>query len=186
MLSYDDHAILILYRRFYDIDYPVKRENNTEAHIMAQKMCYLMDRSIIPVGDYGFFWGKYGPYSESLENRLRHIDNNFNAVDEFYKEYPKDSHLLFNDDINSFFSLCRQNKVDELSKALCIHDHREDACNWVELLCSLLYIYQTGSSRQTFETVNSRLNTKRDCFNNSELNRSAWEALKSTRLVTAV
>ena len=65
MLSYDDHAILILYRRFYDIDYPVKRENNTEAHIMAQKMCYLMDRSIIPVGDYGFFWGKYGPYSES-------------------------------------------------------------------------------------------------------------------------
>ena len=36
MLSYDDHAILILYRRFYDMEYPTKIESNTEAHIMAQ------------------------------------------------------------------------------------------------------------------------------------------------------
>ena len=142
-----------------------------------------MDRSIIPVGDYGFFWGEYGPCSESLQNRLRHIDNNFNTVGEFYKEYPKDSHLLFNDDITSFFSLRRQNKVDELSNALCIHDHREDERNWVALLSSLLYIYQTGSNRQIFETVNRRLNTKSDYFNKTDINRSAWEALKSADLV---
>ena len=184
MLSYDDHAILILYRLFYDIEFSVKRENNIETHIMTQKMGYLMDRSIIPVGDYGFFWGKYGPYSECLENRLQRIDVHPVTVAKFYEEYPKDSHLLFNEDINSFFSLRRLNKVNELSKALCIHDHREDARSWVELLSSLLYVYQTGRSNETFETVNMRLNAKRDCFKNNDINRNAWEALKSAGLVT--
>ena len=188
MLSYDEHAILILYRRFYDIDYPAKRENNTEAHIMAQKMCYLMDRSTIPVGDYGFFWDKYGPYSELLQNRLRHIDKDSNTVDEFYKEYPQDSHLLFNDDINSnnsFFSLRRQNKVDELSKALRIQDHREDERNWVELLGSLLYLYQIGSSREKFETVNERLKNKKIYFNDDSINQKAWNSLILAGLVVA-
>lgn len=37
---------------------------------MAQQMCYLMDRSSIPVENYGFFWDIFGPYSETLQNRL--------------------------------------------------------------------------------------------------------------------
>lgn len=188
MLSYDDHAILILYRRFYDMKYPAKTSQNTDAHIMAQKMCYLMDRSNIPVGNYGFFWDKYGPYSETLQNRLRHIDSNFNTVDMFYTDYPKDSNLLFNDDTNSsngFFSLRRQNKVDELSEALSIHNHREDARYWVELLGSLLYLYQKGSSREKFENVNKWLKIKKPYLNDNSYNKKAWDSLKLAGLVVA-
>lgn len=45
-------------------------EQSFEHRMEMQKAVYLLEEMGVPVGNYGFFWYKHGPYSQELQNDI--------------------------------------------------------------------------------------------------------------------
>lgn len=59
-----------LYRRLYDEEFLYSKYSH---RMKMQKGVYLLQEMGVPVGEYGFTWYKYGPYSQSLDEDMQRL-----------------------------------------------------------------------------------------------------------------
>ena len=59
-----------LYARLYDEDFSY---SDYSKRMKMQKGIYLLQEMGVPVGDYGFVWYRYGPYSQSLAEDMAEL-----------------------------------------------------------------------------------------------------------------
>lgn len=156
VLGLNERRFLEAYRRFYGEPYPSLPDGNQNAHVKGQKAIYLLMLKRVNVGDYGFTWQQHGPCSDELQEIMRRMDKEPEAVDEFYEAFPAGSEredLLYSDDSSSQRIFLKQDadKIDSIKTKLKIphDDGKQDADGdtlarrWMELLGSLTYISTT-------------------------------------------
>lgn len=171
-LTYDQKLILLLYKRFYKKQYPIDNEM-TQVHINAQKMCFLLQLKGIDIGEFGYSWNHYGPFSPGLLAVLRSIDTNKELVNEYYKSNNK---LTEEDD----------KKVSILIHDILLDKHNHDIEDWMELLGSLAFLSNYVLPGEVFNRVEIELNKKKARFNDSITNKKAWDTLISAGLLKSV
>lgn len=183
-LIYEQKAFLTLYRRFYGQDYPAVAQGNTDVHILAQKMGYLLSRVSIFIGEYGYLWDTYGPCSAALQDDLRFLDSHPEKVTEFYDEYPTDDRLFVPDgESGGLFSQSQGKTVDHIVKKLKIREHIDDIRRWSELLGSLAFLSNSNMPGASFNQVNTVLVSKKAQYSNSTINHAAWKALTAANVI---
>lgn len=178
-LNFDERAILVAYKRFYGECYPAIDKNNTEAHIRAQKMGFLLSTAGVNIGEFGFSWNFHGPYSAGLQSKLRALDFHAKLVEEFYTSNPDDT-LLFsdNDTPSALFSEQQKAKIDALSQALKIREGENNKNDWPELLGSLAFLARSVYPGADFETVNRQIKQIKSKFSDEQENLNAWKTLQ--------
>lgn len=199
-LSFQEQRFLVLYRKFYGSNYPALTEDNTNAHVKAQKMCYLLSLKNVDVGKSGFVWDKYGPYSENIQNLVRELDKKGDEVRAFYERYPDDdvsNELFFSDQPSkeSLFRKCDGEKIEKMRQELGIQadddkrDENDDTPvrRWTELLGTIVYISQSmlpGADKEQLDNKLVRIKKKyRDDY---DLREKAFRILGETGLLTSI
>lgn len=183
-LIFEQKAFLALYKRFYGQSYPAVIQGNTDVHVQAQKMGYLLSLVSIFIGDYGYLWDTYGPCSAALQDDLRFLDSHPEKVAEFYDEYPSDDRLFVPDgESGGFFSQSQGEMVDHIVKKLKIREHQEDIREWSELLGSLAFLSNCNMPGAPFAKVNDALALKKAQNNDTAINRTAWKALMAVNMI---
>lgn len=183
-LSFDERAILTAYKRFYGECYPAVDSSNTEAHVRAQKMSFLLSVGGVDIGEFGYSWNYYGPYSAGLQSKLRALDFHSKQVQDFYENNTNES-LLFsdNDCPSALFSELQKMKIDKLSEKLKIKEGQNNKNDWPELLGSVAFLAKSVYPGTDFETVNERLKALKDKFCNDQENLSAWNTLQAAGIL---
>lgn len=183
-LIFEQKAFLTLYRRFFGQDYPAAAQGNTDVHVQAQKMGYLLSRASIFIGDYGYLWDTYGPCSAALQDDLRFLDSHPEKVTEFYNEYPSDEQLFVPEgESGGLFSQSQGKTVDRIVQKLKIREHSEDIRRWSELLGSLAFLSSCNMPGAPFAKVNVALASKKAQYNDPAINRTAWKALTAANMI---
>lgn len=183
-LTFDERAILAAYQRFYGENYPAIDGQNTDAHIKAQKMCFLLSVRGVNVGDFGYSWNYHGPYSAGLQSLLRALDQHSGLVSEFYDAH-QDEYMLFSDSnkAGTLFSIKQKELIDTLSSSLKITECGEDKRKWSELLGSITFLGRSVLPGADFEMVNNELKKRKPQYNDNDYNYSAWTLLESTGIL---
>ena len=178
-LTFDERALLTAYRRFYGENYPAKDGANTDAHVQAQKMCFLLSLHGVSVGDFGYSWNYHGPYSAGLQSQLRALDQHADLVSEFYDAH-QDECVLFSDsnEADALFTIKQKSLIDELSRSLKIPECGEEKRKWSELLGSITFLGRSVLPGADFSMVNSELQKRKPQYNDSNYNYSAWTLLE--------
>ena len=185
MLSFEEKSILVLYKRFYNTNYVPARNGNTEEHIKAQKMSYLLSlSSIVPI-NYGFVWDSYGPFSPFLQYNLKTIDEKDADVISFYSSINNDDAVFTPDDsIDGFFSITQKNVIDSISSKLLMKEYANDLKSWSELLGSIAFIYHNNMAYDdSFDSVNHTLLEKKPQYSDIQANKKAWDCLVSAGII---
>lgn len=192
-LSFDERVILTLYKKVFKENYPVLESSSqdsakmTEPHIKAQKMCYLLKLYGLNVGGFHYSWNHYGPFSPGLLAQLRALDRDGQAIDQFYKEYPGDKAVFSDaDDSDSLFMAGDKARVERFVETLDIPAHKDNECNWIELLGSLAFLSNSMFSGAPFEWVNKELIKRKPQYTNTEENKLAWDTLSKAGLLSQI
>lgn len=198
-LSFDARRLLILYRKFYGRDYSAATTNNQNAHVMAQKMCYLLNLAGVDTGDYGYVWDQFGPYSEMVQNLVRGLDEDSGKVKEFYDKYPEGTasdEVFFSDDPNpeSLFRKRELQKVEALRQSLefptdndSLDEYGDTPMRrWAELLGSVAYISQSILPGREPEALISELTLIKGKYDNGEEMDSALRILNEAKMLTCI
>lgn len=177
VLNFNQKKTLAAYKCFYNSMYDTNTEkgNNTEMHILVQKMCYLLKVAGIQIGNFDFCWNVYGPFSPGLLSFLRSIDKHDPAVKDLY---DKDDENLEN------FLSGQKESINDLRKQLKIDNHQNDQLKWLELLGSLTFISRTFLPGAPFEEVNKKLIYEKSAYNDENYNKEAWEILQNAKLLS--
>ena len=176
-LSYDQKLILLLYKLFYQTQYPtvlLKDEERTKTHINAQKLCFLLKLNGLDIGDFGYAWNFRGPYSPGLLVVLRSLDANIESVKDYYTSDEKLDKLLTDEE---------HKRVRTLIRDLLISKHRNDKSSWMELLGSIAFLSNSVLPGEDFDRIEEELHSRKDQFNDSENNRAAWDALSKAGIL---
>ena len=177
-LSYNQKAILNLYKRFYLEGYPsgiASDHTATQTHINSQKMFYLLKMYGVNVGDFCFSWNYHGPFSPGLLATLRSLDLQKHNIEDYYSNSDSsDNEMLFSDD---------NNKIEKLIDLLELKHHLENLSNWMELLGSLVYISNSVFPYEDYTLVVRELKNRKDKFFCEEENANAWHVLEKAKLL---
>ena len=172
-LTEGEKNILWAYNDFYAEKYrPVK--SNTDSHILAQKMVFLLGFITDKFTYNDFVWEKYGPFSDALQNELKQIDSNKNGV---YAFYASGSNAVRGaTEVN-----LSNTRID-----LCIEDHiqKKDIVLWVEALGSLVYIAKYILPGESYNRINKELCVRKPKFKESPIPKEAWRVLRNQGLVS--
>ena len=86
-LNFDQKRILVAFERFLGSRYNTHagENGNTCMHVETQKMCYLLKKAGVEIGDFSYSWNFKGPFSPGLLVLLRSIDRKDADVAEFYE-----------------------------------------------------------------------------------------------------
>lgn len=179
-LTFDERAILTAYRRFYGENYLAQEGTNTDTHIQAQKMCFLLSLRGVSIGDFGYSWNYHGPYSAGLQSQLRALDQHADLVSEFYDSY-QDECVLFSDgnEASALFTTKQRDLIDELSRSLKVLECGEDKRKWSELLGSITFLGRYVFPGADFNMVNRELQKRKPQYSDNNYNYSAWTLLEN-------
>lgn len=177
-LSYDQKKALIAYERFFGDKYDTqgRETGNTDEHIQAQKMCYLLKIAGIEIGDFDYSWNFKGPFSPGLLALLRSIDRKHQEVTNFYEHASEQSWLLPE----------QKEMIDGLKDYLEISTHQTQRMQWVEILGSMAYISRTLLPGAGFETVNQKLMKEKPEYSDEQENMHAWNLLNNANLLSTL
>lgn len=190
-LNFDKRVILTLYKKFFGEDYPADGGQNSadrlkDVHIQAQKLCYLLKLRGLNVGDFGYSWNHYGPFSPGLQAQLREMDRVGKEIREFYQNYPGDQAIFTDEDLaGSLFMADDRARVEKLAEALEIPAHKGERRDWVELLGTLAYLANAELPGVPFQSVEKLLVKRKPQYADSARNRRAWDLLCRAGLVSA-
>ena len=89
-VCYTEACLLQLYRDMFGKKYnPLLSEEELEKqHLSLQRIVYFAERPWgygIYIGDYGFIWDRFGPFSSQLDYALRGFDKKIEDIKDFYK-----------------------------------------------------------------------------------------------------
>lgn len=173
-LTFDQKKTLSAFEYFFEEKYNAddQTDNNTELHVCAQKMCYLLKTCNVEIGDYDFSWNFRGPFSPGLLVSLRSLDNNKGIVDEFYNGCDLENRK------KSYLGEYYIERINEIKQDLKIKEHNGDISSWIEILGSLAYISRSIMPGADFERVNERLVKEKQQYSDIERNRDAWSTLR--------
>jgi hypothetical protein len=174
-LTFNQRTVVDLYPQFYGNSYPeqLHQEDVTRVHINAQKMCYLLKKVGIDVGNYGYSWNFHGPFSPGLLVLLHSLDSQEEDV-QYYCDNPEHP-ATFSDD--------EQEKVTSLIQNLHLAEHENDRSSWMELLGSLVFLSHSVLPGEDFANVVQELKSRKPQFSNDNENREAWDVLKTANLL---
>lgn len=176
-LTFDQKRMLLAYKTFYDEPYIVANsQKNTDIHVIAQKMCYILKLMGINIGDYSYSWNTYGPFSPGLLVLLRTIDRSPEDIESFYASSEESGHILNQE---------TRNKIIHIKNALKIDEHTNDRLNWVELLGSLIYLANVELPGESCDKVFERLKTYKGIEMDSKEKGNIWKMLEMEKLLTA-
>lgn len=174
-LTYDQKQALAAYKYFFGVQYQTNNgQNNTDMHVAAQKMCYLLKVSGVDIGDYEYAWNKKGPFSPGLLALLRSVDRNEVLVNDFYAQLGQEEDVLKK----------KAKKIAQLRDRLDIIKHKEEYVAWVEILGSLTYISRSMLPGKDFSVVNDRFVQEKAEYNNKSQNLEAWRLLKKAKVLS--
>ncbi len=126
--------------------------------LLMQKAIYLLEQMGVNVNDYGFYWYKHGPYSQSLQ-------------DDILRYKPSDSAVSFTPFALACMGTIRRFAGEE-------HDGYSDQ-EWMECIASIDYISTNLlPAGATFDEVNSILKQEKTHLSNDENNRRAFDLLR--------
>ena len=198
-LSFQERRLLVLYRKFYGANYPAVNGDNQNAHVKAQKMCYLLSLVGVGVGNYGFVWDQFGPYSEEIQTLVHGLDENGTKVQEFYNQYPDGevSDRVFFTNQSSIESLFRERDVFKIENTRRKFDIQPDSDSpdeygdtnmrrWTELLGSIAYISQSILPGAGKEQLVEWLVLVKDKYCESEETNRALQILDDMGLLTSI
>lgn len=166
-----EKRILIAFREFFGDNYCPSEEKNTDIHVQAQKMCYLMSRIDCDIVDDGFVWNTFGPFSVGLQKVLRQIDAKREKLSDFYSDFYKDhesSDMLDSDILEG---------IERLRNGLDLSSHKEEPRKWIELLASLAFIAHSELPTSDFDYINEELKERKSVFECDKDNTEAWDLL---------
>jgi len=197
-LGFNERRFLELYQRFYREPYPATDENNQNAHVKGQKAVYLLKLKQVGVGDYGFTWQQFGPCSDALQEMMRELDNNSQAVKDFYRNFPMDDaesqKKLYSDNPNTERLFCLEDaeKIDaareefQLPEEDTVQAGDTPVRRWMELLGSLAYISATrlpGASEERVWKELQKAKSKAKYLNAPEKEK-ALQVLRTAELLS--
>lgn len=183
-LNFDERSILAAYRYFYGKNYPAAQEENTDAHVQAQKMCFLLSLKGIRIGDFGYSWNFHGPYSAGLQSQLRALDENEALVKTFYQEFGDGTQLMSDDSVpGSLFSISQGENIKNLARSLRVAEKEDECRQWSELLGSLAFLSCSVYPGEQFETVNNELKVLKPQYTDKHYNRAAWKTLEKSGIL---
>lgn len=198
-LSFEAKRLLVLYRKFYGKNYSAVKSNNQNAHVMAQKMCYLLGLVGVDAGDYGYVWDQFGPYSEMVQNLVRQLDEDGDIVKEFYDKYPEGTasdEIFFSDDPNpeSLFRKRDLQRVEALQPSLDFPIDNDSVDEfgdtpmrrWAELLGSVAYISQSVLPGKGPKALIDELTAVKEKYNSKEETDKALRVLREAKLLTCI
>ena len=174
-LTFNQRTVVDLYSQFYESSYPdqLNQGDVTRVHINAQKMCYLLKKIGINVGDYSYSWNFHGPFSPGLLVLLHSLDAQKESV-RSYCEGTEHPAAFSNDD---------QEKITSLIQKLHLKEHNSDRSNWMELLGSLAFLSHSVLPGEDFTNVVRVLKSRKPQFDDDVQNQEAWEVLKRAELL---
>ena len=144
-----------LFKAVYD--HPFVQE--FDSRMEMQKAVYLLEEMGVPVGGYGFYWYKHGPYSQSLQNDILSISAEPDVPFSISVDNNKSIKLLH----------------DLMSKSV-----EYPTSNWAEGLASLHYIKKNLLPKSASdEDVVNELEKRKPHLDNVELNMQALHDLSS-------
>lgn len=183
-LEFREKAFLVLFRRFFGIPYHASGENNFLAHVVAQKMGFLLSRRSVYIGDYVYVWDTHGPCSAGLQSLLRNLDQMTDEVSSFYAQYENDD-VFFSDNITplGLFDEDQGKCVSELREKLDIDGHQNDLFEWSELLGSLAFLSLYDMPGSSFDRINKELIHRKPQYSDTIINRTAWDALTNADIL---
>ena len=143
-------------------------KQNFDARLLMQKSVYLMQEMGTSCGDYDYFWYKFGPYSQSLQNDILDM-------------LDSDSPIDMNEFKNQLTDRARSN-LDGIKKII---DNKPDnnytKKEWLEAIASLHflknYMFLTYSDEKLLEELSNRKSYLRD----KEANMLALESVKAIK-----
>ena len=128
----NEGKLLEAYRNFFGKPYSAPRDAG-ERHGSAQGMVFLVTRYICPLGEYGFGMTQDGPISEDLEGTLCVLDNNLQAVGDFYAVEKE-----------TLFSPTQRTAMIRLGTTLGSKRHQETSASWIMALSTVAFILKTS------------------------------------------
>lgn len=168
-----EKRVLIAYREFFGEEYAPSQTQNTDIHVRAHKMCYLMSRIDCDIIDDGFVWNTFGPFSVDLQEVLKQVDSKHNALQNFYKnQTPND--ILDADILEG---------IERLKNGLQVSSHKENSRHWVELLASLAFIAHSELPNSEFDYINAELKDRKSTYECDQENKEAWVLLNQLGVV---
>jgi len=179
-LSYYERLVLFIYRYFIGSDYKLDKDRNTrDQHIIIHKIFFILHKLGIDIGDYGFVWNMFGPYSVGLQYILKELDDKQTDISHYYDQFSDETQ-------NSLFNESALNTVQELKEKLQINSDRTiSKQSWLELIGSLAYIGNDELPGESFQRINQELcsRKKQFCTNTENYNQQAWQILQEYKLV---
>lgn len=174
-LTFNQRTVVDLYPQFYESSYPeqLSQGDVTRVHINAQKMCYLLKKIGINIGDYSYSWNFHGPFSPGLLVLLHSLDAQKENV-QSYCDCTEHPAIFSNDD---------QEKISSLIQNLRLKEHSGNRSNWMELLGSLVFLSHSVLPGEDFANVTKELKNRKPQFDDDVRNREAWDVLKSANLL---
>lgn len=126
--------------------------------LLMQKAIYLLERMGVNVNNYGFYWYKHGPYSQSLQ-------------DDILRYNPSDDAVSFTPYALACMDFIRNLAEEE-------HDGYSDQ-EWMECLASIDYISTNLlPAEAAFDEVNGILKQEKPHLCNDANNRRAFDSLR--------
>ena len=179
-LSYNERLVLFIYRYFIGSDYKLDETlDSRDQHIIIHKIFFILQKLGIDIGDYGFVWNLFGPYSVGLQYILKGLDNKKNNILQYYDQFSDETH-------KSLFDGSAMNVVQGLKEKLEMDSDRTiNKQSWLELVGSLAYIGNDELPDESFERINQELclRKKQYCVDTNHYNQQAWQILQEYRLV---
>ena len=164
-----ERRILTAYREFFNENYAPSQEQNTDIHVQAHKMCYLLSRINCDIVETGFVWNTFGPFSVRLQEILKQLDTKGDALQDFYQEYkPED---ILDEDILE--------GIEKLKTGLKVSENKDNSRRWIELLASLSFLAHSELPTSGFSYIISELKERKPSYKSDTENRKAWELLES-------
>lgn len=199
MLGFEERRLLFLYRAFYEEDYPAV-EVSQNAHVKAQKMYYLLGLGGMNVGNHGFVWNQFGPFSDIVQETARKLDTKAEDIIDFYLRYPvgaeTDNKIFSNESSpESLFEECDRERIVKIKEVLKISADRAEKDDygdtpmrrWVELLGSLAYISQSMlPGVESDRLINKLKNLKEKYATETQENLDAINVLKDAKMLTII
>lgn len=125
--------------------------------LLMQKAIYLLEQFGVNVNNYGFYWYKHGPYSQSLQDDILSHPVSDDAIT--FTPYASDCMNL----IARFASEPHDGYTDQ---------------DWMECIASIHYITMNLSpAGATFDEINDILKREKPHLSNDDNNRHAFNLL---------
>ena len=147
-----------IYKMLFDKDF---KYNNFEQRLEMQKAIYLLQDMGVPVGNYGFRWYYYGPYSQALQDDMYFESSRRSEEITLSKEYMED--------------VLKLKQVIESG-----YNGKYSVTKWIECIASMHYLRENMMDFNTGEEdVVKELENRKDYLSDRDTNRTAYKLMES-------